>query len=399
MKILLVDVLSAGCAGSNLFYGGSEMHNYLLCKVLDSMGHEVHVIQTTYGDMTEEECSYHLENVTQHFLGASRESFISTQPKTNSKDLKNLRTSWGRKIFSAFEDKARRLGDIDFAFNNYRARYTVCLCGMGIPTIQPTHWSTHQCGGLPGSVSKFIGAPEKCASDIFKFGYISEYVKNNYMSYSDRYLPFKITEDYMTPYYVGLSSFRGEILGEHNYLQMITRSSQDKAPHVALEIAEKHGIDLHFYTNIHEEKYYEDKIKRYENHPHIKIIVGEKHDTIMESLKRSRGLVMTSQRETFGIVGLEAMERGVPILYLDNKEGTPPQDAIVPPALKEKIQKSLTLEDLAHKMQNITMTLEERREIAEEVRTYFSIETWQENLNRIFSEMKKSTKAKKTALF
>jgi uncharacterized alpha-E superfamily protein len=77
----------------------------------------------------------------------------------------------------------------------------------------------------------------------------------------------------------------------------------------------------------------------------------------------------------------------------------PPQDAIVPPALKEKIKKSLTIEDLAHKMQNITMTLEERKEIAEEVRTYFSIETWQENLNRIFSEMKKSTKAKKTALF
>jgi glycosyltransferase involved in cell wall biosynthesis len=400
-KILVIDVLDAGCAGSNFFAGGCEMHNYMLCKVLGEMNHEVHVIQTTYGTRTTKECSYDLKNVTQHFLSIpSRNAYVKSLNIEDKAVLKNMKAGWSRKAAQVVKEKIERMAiEFDFCINNYKARFSMMACEMGIPTVQPTHGSTFQYGGMPGTVGNFLGAPDKFDSDIFKFGYISEFVKHDYMSFADKHYDYKITEDYMTYYYVGLSSFKGEVYPEEDYLQVITRCNPDKAPHIALDLAAENGVNLKFFTHIQDQAYYDKKIKKYEGHPNIEILVDQPHDQIMESLRRSRGLVMTAQQETFGIVGLEALERGVPIMYLDNKVGMPPQDSVVAPALKEIIVKSSDHQSLGEKMKSIQFSFKQRENLAQETRKHYSQEMWMKNLNRIFEQMPKKKKIVRSALF
>lgn len=400
MKILVIDVLDAGCAGSNFFAGGCEMHNYMLCKVLgEKMGHEVHVIQTTYGTRTPEECNYMLDGVTQHFLDIpSRNTYVKSLNIEDKTVLKSMKAGWSRKAAKVFKEKIDSIGDFDFCFNNYKARFSMMACELGIPTIQPTHGSTFQYGGMPGTVGNFLGAPNKFPSSIFKFGYISDFVKNDYMTFSEKHLEYEITEDYMTYYYEGLSSFEDEILPESDYLQVVTRCNPDKAPHIALDLAASKGVNLKFFTHIQDQDYYDKKIKKYEGHSNISILVNQPHDQIMESLRRSRGLVMTAQQETFGIIGLEALERGVPIMYLDNKVGMPPQDGVVAPSLKKIIIKSADQSALAELMKSMSFSLEERKHLAAETRNHYSEQMWIKNLNRIFDLMPKK-KIARAALF
>lgn len=401
MKILVIDVLDAGCAGSNFFAGGCEMHNYMLCKVLGETGHEVHVIQTTYDNRVADECSYNLENVNQHFLDiSSRNAYVKSLNIEDKATLKNMKAGWSRKAAQIVKEKIEKIGiEFDFCVNNYKARFSMIACEMGIPTVQPTHGSTFQYGGMPGTVSNFLSPPEKFSSDIFKFGYISEFAKQDYMNFADRHYDYKITEDYMTYYYVGLSSFREKVYPESDYLQVITRCNPDKAPHIALDLAAEKEVNLKFFTHIQDQSYYDKKIKKYENHPNIEILIDRPHDQIMESLRSSKGLVMTAQQETFGIVGLEALERGVPIMYLDNKVGMPPQDSVVAPSLKELIKKSPDQESLGEKMKSINLSIEERSYLAEETRKHYSKEMWVKNFNRIFEQMPKKKKIAKSALF
>lgn len=401
MRILVIDVLDAGCAGPNFFAGGCEMHNYMLCKVLgEKMGLDVHVIQTTYGNLKPEECSYGLRNVTQHFLDIpSRNTYVKSLNTDDKAVLKNMKSGWSRKTAQVFKEKIDLIGcDFDFCFNNYKARFSIMSCAMGIPTIQPTHGSTFQYGGMPGTVGNFLGAPDKFPSSIFKFGYISDFVKNDYMTFSNKHLQYKITEDYMTYYYEGLSSFSDEVLPESDYLQVVTRCNPDKAPHIALDLAVSQGINLKFFTHIQDQVYYDKKIKKYEGHENISILVNQPHDQIMESLRRARGLVMTAQQETFGIVGLEALERGVPIMYLDNKVGMPPQDGVVAPSLKNIIMKSPNQSSLADLMKSMSFSLDERKHLATETRNHYSEQMWIKNINRIFNLMPKK-KITKSILF
>ena len=397
-KIIVVDAFQEGCAGPNFFTGGVERHNYILCKVLSKMGYEVNVIQTTHKDLTPEECSYGMEGVKQHFIGPS----LRRNPEHTALERKNASANWGRETFKKFQETTRRLSDAVFAFNNAKGRHSRYLCELGIPTLQPTHCSTHQFGGLPGSVDKYLQAPRFFPSDIFQFGYISDFVKHDYMLYSEKYLTYKITEDYMTEHIEALSEFDGEVLPQGDYITVISRCNPDKQPHLALEIAAANNIDLHFFTVVQDRKYYEKHIQKFEGHPNIKFFANQSHDKIMEDLRGSRGLVMTSRKETFGIAGVEALERGVPIMYMDNiihlthPCSMAPQDALVSPEIRDMIPKSPDLKDLEEKMKTVSFSLEEREKIARATRGYFSEERWMQNLEKIIS--KKPT-TKKTALF
>lgn len=386
-KIIVVDGLpDTGCAGPNFFAGGVERHNYILCKILGEMGYDVHTIQITYKNLAPEECFYGLKNVTQHFINPS----FSVDP-----EKKNTTRKWNIEIFKKFQETVRSLNDAVFAFNNTKGRYSRFLCELGIPTVQPTHCSTIQHGGLPGSVDKFLQTPRFYSSDIFKFGYISEFVKRDYMVYAKKYLEYEITEDYMTEYIGALSEFKGEIKPEGDYFTIISRCNPIKKPHIALNLAVALKKELHFYTVIQDEEYYEKRIKKYENYPNIKIFIDQPHDKILENLQGSRALIMTAKKETFGIVGVEALERGVPIIYMDNLMylseifNLAPQDALVAPSLKKMIIKSSDEKSLKERMSIISFSLEERKKIAKETRKYFSEQRWVKNLKRIIAEIKK----------
>lgn len=387
-KILVIDALPQGCAGANFFTGGVERHNYTLCKILGQMGYDVHTIQTTYKNLTPEECSYGLKNVTQHFIGP----FFSIDPQLEGLAKRNATFKWGREIFKKFSEKARSLNGIDFAVNNTRGRYSRFLCELGIPTLQPTHCSTTQQGGLPGTVNKHLQTTKFYPSSLFKFGYISEFVKRDYMLYARKYLDYEITEDYMTEHIEALSEFSGEVKPEKEYFTVISRCNPDKKPHIALNLATQLGKEIHFYTHIQDERYYRDKIKKYENHPNVKIFINQSHDKICENLRESKALIMTAKKETFGIAGVEALERGVPILYMNNQIhlseifNVAPQDALVAPSLKKVITSSPDEKSLKEKMRTLSFSLEERQKIAKETRKYFSEQRWVKNLKRIIEQ-------------
>lgn len=385
-KILVVDALPQGCAGSNFFTGGVERHNYTLCKVLGEMGHEVHTVQTLHGGRSPEECSYGLPNVTQHFIGSC---YRMDPSLTDPLERRNYTSDWGRSTYRKFGEAVRSLGSIDFAFNNTRGRYSRFLCEQGIPTLQPTHCSTTQQGGLPGSVNKWLQAPKFFPPELFRFGWISEFVKRDYMRYAEKHLGYEIGEEYMAEHIEALSEFEGEVLPEGEHFTVISRCSPDKHPHVALDLATAAGKEVHFYTVVQDERYYRERIQRYESHPGVRIFVDRPHDEILESLRSSRGLIMTARKETFGIVGVEALERGVPVLYastgahLGEVLDIAPQDALVAPSLRETVVRSADRRALGERIRSLSLSLAQRRRIARETRRHFGAARWRQNLRKL----------------
>lgn len=388
-KILVVDALAQGCAGHNFFTGGVERHNYILCKVLSKIGYDVHTIQTRYNNLSADECSYKLKNVTQHFIGPS--CYIDVN-LTDQLEKRNFITNWGRNTYKHFTTVVQSLGHFHFAFNNFRGRYSKFLCEQGISTIQPTHCSTSQHGGLPGSVHKYLQTCKFFSSEIFKFGYISEFVKNDYILYAQKYLDYEISEDYMTEHIEALSEFNGEVLPEEKHFTIISRCNPDKNPHIALELSIAAGKEVHFYTTIQDRKYYEEKIRKYESHLNVKIFIDYPHNRILDDLRRSRGLIMTARKETFGIVGVEALERGVPIVYastgrhLGEDLCIAPQDALISPNIKEIVTRSINKKAMIERIKTLSLTIEEREMIARETRLYFSEEKWRKNLKRLIQK-------------
>lgn len=385
--ILVIDSFDVGSHGNNKFGGGVELHNYILCRTLSELKYKVTTIQVIAEGC--ENPNYNLKNVEQIFLETGPK-FLALKDATKE-NRKSLAMRWSRDIKNEVRRAISNLSDVDYAINNYRANMSLILLEYNIPTIQPLHAGTSTLGGMVGTVTNRVYTPMleyKNKPSIFKLGYASEYVAHDFKEYANKHINISI-DKYLHPYHVGISTITDEVKPSNGNLFFITRTSPEKRLHISLEIAYKNKIPTTVYTTIGDYEYFEKRIKKYVDCDFIEFHFDAPYDVIMEDLKNARALVMDCSKETFGLVGLEAMERGVPIIYHDNGSSIPPQDSIVHPQLNSIVYKSRDIDDHTDKLVNLNLGLNDRNTIARLTRDKFSIKQWKTNLNKLFKSMAK----------
>jgi len=383
-RILVVDTFDFGVSGDKQFSGGAELHTYVLCKTLLELGYNVtslHVIKSGY---TETTASFNLKGLNQVYLKSKPRFEI-----VKGENKKSLAMSWSKDLKVEFK-RFLKVNQFDYAINNFKANLSNILLEHNIPTIQPLHSGTATLGGMVGTITNRVFAPLlKYGPEMFKLGWASEYVAEDYRIYASKHLGIDI-DPWLHPYYVGKSDNVDEVLPSNGKVYIVSRTSPEKRIHVSLDILDKLNIPTKVYTIIGDEDYFDKRIKKYTENPNIEFVYNAMYPDIMEDLRSARLLVLDSNKETFGLSGLEAMERGVPIVYHNNNLDVAPHESIVDTELLTYITKSKDLDDHTDKLRYLDLSLETRVLIANKTRSKFSTSAWKSNFESIFNSFQQT---------
>jgi glycosyltransferase involved in cell wall biosynthesis len=108
---------------------------------------------------------------------------------------------------------------------------------------------------------------------------------------------------------------------KHDYLMWMGRICEEKAPHLAIEVAQRTGLPLvlagQVYPFSYHQKYYERMIRPHlgGTQPRISFFETPSIATKSELLKNARALLVTSLvEETSSLVAMEAMACGTPVI-------------------------------------------------------------------------------------
>ena len=107
---------------------------------------------------------------------------------------------------------------------------------------------------------------------------------------------------------------------KHDYLLWLGRICEEKAPHLAIEAAERAGLPLVIAGQVYPFRYHRDYFER-EIHPwvsggsSVRFVDSPSFAAKLELLERARALLLTSAaEETSSLVAMEAMACGTPVI-------------------------------------------------------------------------------------
>jgi glycosyltransferase involved in cell wall biosynthesis len=105
---------------------------------------------------------------------------------------------------------------------------------------------------------------------------------------------------------------------EHSgYFLFVGKITKEKAPHLAIEIAEKLGIPLKIVGPVSDKQYFDTEIRTHLN-DNINYLGELPRNILNDVFSEAAALLFTSQwNDPQGIVVLEAMSRGVPVIALN----------------------------------------------------------------------------------
>ena len=383
LHILVVDDIAQGCIGDKGFRGGVQKHSYDVAHVLVDLGHKVTMLQTI--------ADPGIDPVF-HSLGA-KQIFLTLGARSKPQPQFVRATAWS---YEARRQVKAILPVInpDIVINNTLPWVGKLAVEAGYPTLMPLHSSPEQQGGRPGSVSRTL-TPAWRHTDIFRFGHVSWPNAQAWINYNRKHFthiipPVPDIEPLILEWPEAISRHTAPVKAGKGYVQVIGRAWKDKLPEVAAKCAIDAGLNVRVFTNVsptHPE-YAEQFIKPLAGGA-CDVIIDAPHKQVMASLEEADALVVAAPYESFGIVCVEAMERGVPIFFMKGHRAV--QGDTIAPSLKkildypQKSKRDMTV--ALSKMQKF-----DRNFIASETRNWWSEDRFKKLMIARIDDMRKLIK-------
>ena len=220
-----------------------------------------------------------------------------------------------KKLDKAFKDylKTNDKPDVIHAHVTVPAGYAACILGKkyNIPVIVTEH-----CGNLERF---YKDIPFKKYGDFVlknsTYSTVSNYMKNIVLKYTDNC--------YVIPNLVDTKPFINDIkrtINDTFKLVIVCSLREGKKIDIALEAIKKLNDKLNIHLDIIGDGFYEEYYKNYKEKLDLKNVdfLGRKSkNEIAEILKNEHALLISSEIESFGIPGIEAMASGLPIITTD----------------------------------------------------------------------------------
>jgi folate-dependent phosphoribosylglycinamide formyltransferase PurN len=285
MKLLILDQ-NKQPQMKNSFLGGIERFSRVQVRLL-SKHHEVAF--GTHADSEELEEGY-------------RQLFLSSEKKIFSQEIE-------REI-------SENRPDIIFC-HHHSPSFLSELKGYGIPVVYFCHvlWGTAGIIGLSRweTILRAIESP-----DIF-LAAVSNTQREYYCNWrkSEDVFDFTLSNYiFSDPSFVPDSNGKGII---------IARMDPAKRIESGLKYFKKHGIPVQLFTSeaIQEYKEYEEKILKLTSEMNVEVFVNRPYSEVMTALGQSKYNFVSHPLESGSLVGFEAMERGVPSIFNNGRNGGP----------------------------------------------------------------------------
>jgi glycosyltransferase involved in cell wall biosynthesis len=179
---------------------------------------------------------------------------------------------------------------------------------------------------------------------------------------------------------IDLTRFQPHLQPNNDYIAYLGRIIEPKGVHLAIAAAKKANVKLKIagkhYTGYSKDKYWQTKIKPHIDNEKIEYVGFIKNDKEKQKfLGNARALIVPSTwQEPFGIVMIEAMACGTPVIGLDN--GAIPEvikNGYTGYVVKQSTQNSQTIQRLAQAIQRIDNI--NRNNCRKHVEQHFSLTT------------------------
>ncbi|MEM2904995.1 MAG: glycosyltransferase [Candidatus Bathyarchaeia archaeon] len=111
-----------------------------------------------------------------------------------------------------------------------------------------------------------------------------------------------------------------------DYILWFSRWHPCKRPWIAMQVAKELGVNLVMSgssSDSPDHAYYFEQYRPYADSPNIKVVTSPSHEEKRELFRRARALIFPSVQEAFGLIAVEAMACGCPLIL--SREGAFPE--------------------------------------------------------------------------